>query len=160
MQSQRKKITWLKLRQYLALMLFSVILAGCNQDSDSQEASSNQLSSPLPALIGVLALDETNLIVDVVVDGGTTMRVGGLVVDTVNKTFSGTISSVPAGAHTLMLVYSVRDPILGIIEIARTSSISVVVIANQDIAADFSSVTVTLARCVLDNSLTDGCTLG
>ncbi len=145
MQVHREIAAWIKLRQYLVLMLFGFMLTACSQSPDPQRGviSGNKLSAPLPNAIAALALDETNLIVDVVVDGGTILRVEDLVVDTVNKTFTGKIPSIGEGSHTLSLIFSVIDPTYGTVEVVTTSSITVNVIANQDTPADFSSATLT-----------------
>ena len=144
MQIHREITAWIKLRQYLVLMLFGFMLAACSQSPDPQKGSisGDQLSAPLPNVIAALVLDETNLIVDVVVDGGKTLRVEDLVVDTINGTFTGKISAISEGSHTLSLVYSVIDPTYRTVELATTSDITVDVIANQETPADFLSVTV------------------
>ncbi len=146
MQIHREITAWIKLRQSLVLMLFGFMLAACSQNSDPQKGviSDDQLSAPLPSVIAALALDKTNLIVDVAVDGGKLLRVEDLVVDTVNKTFSGKIPSIGEGSYTLSLIFSVIDPTYGRVELATTSGIKVDVVANQETPADFSSATLIL----------------
>jgi len=54
-------------------------------------------------------IDDTSLIVDVVVNGDTDnpLRVKSLIVDTTAGTFSSDVSGVPTGTSTLLLVYSI-----------------------------------------------------
>ncbi|VAW99558.1 probable outer membrane secretion protein -Rhodobacter capsulatus, partial [hydrothermal vent metagenome] len=58
-------------------------------------------------------------------------------------TFSGGIPGFSAGTYTLSLVYSIKDPAQEIVEIIRTSDITVTVVANEDTLADFSSTEMT-----------------
>lgn len=132
------KFTW--------FILFGFMLAACGENSDPQQEviSGDQFRAALPIQLATRAVDETNLLVDVIVDGGDTFRVQNLVVDSTAGTFSGTISAIPEGAHSLTLVYSVVDATQGTVQVATTSGISVNVVANEDTPADFSSTTLTL----------------
>jgi len=140
---QRKNTIWHKLRRYSGLLLFTLILTACSQGSGPQQGviSDDKLSAPLPKTVATLLADDTSLIVDVVVNGDTDnpLRIENLTVDTTTDTFSGDVSGVPTGTSTLLLVYSINDSALGIVEVIRTSNITVNVVANQGTPADFSS---------------------
>ncbi|MCF6257475.1 MAG: hypothetical protein L3J98_12085 [Gammaproteobacteria bacterium] len=149
-KTRQKQIIWSKLCQCLGLLLFSFILTACGQSANPQQGviSDDKLSAPLPKAITALLVDDTSLIVDVVVNGDTDnpLRVKNLAVDTVDTTagtFSGDVSGVPTGTSTLSLVYSIIDPTFGTIEVIRTADITVNVIANEDTPADFSSAEIT-----------------
>jgi len=140
---QREKPVWSRLCQCLGLLLFSLILTACSQGADPQQGviSDDKLNAPLPKAISALSVDETNLIVEVVVNGDTDnpMRIGNLVVDATMGTFSGDVSGIPAGTSTLSLVYSIDDPSQGKVEVIRTSDITIDVVVGENTPADFSS---------------------
>ncbi len=146
-KTRQKQTIWSTLCQCLGLLLFSFILTACGQSANPQQGviSDDKLSAPLPKAITALLLDDTSLIVDVVVNGDTDnpLRVKNLAVDTTAGTFSGDVSGVPTGTSTLSLVYSIIDPIFGTIEVIRTADITVNVVANEDTPADFSSADIT-----------------
>jgi len=144
---RREKPTWSKLCQCLGLLLFSLILAACSQGSDSQQGviSDDKLSAPFPKAITALLVDNTNLMVEVVINGDTDnpLQVENLDVDTTAGTFSGNVPGLPTGTYTLLLVYSIIDPGQGAVEVIRTSEITVDVVANEETPADFSSAGMT-----------------
>jgi len=144
---RREKPTWSKLCQCLGLLLFSLILAACSQGSDSQQGviSDDKLSAPFPKAITALLVDNTNLMVEVVINGDTDnpLPVENLDVDTIAGTFSGNVPGLPTGTYTLLLVYSIIDPGQGTVEVIRTSEITVDVVANEETPADFSSAGMT-----------------
>ena len=139
-----KGITLVTIKLHLALMaiMLALILSGCSQTSSQDEisVSNDAMSAPLPAALRALALDETNLVVKVVVDGGTPQDCTNLSVDQGNGTFSCSIT-LPTGAHKLALVYSVIDAAYGIVRVATTSEIDVVIIAGETTTTDFSTAT-------------------
>jgi len=139
------KMLWHTVRQALSLLLISVFLIACSQGSNPQNGSisGDKLSAPLPKALTVDSLADATLVVDVIIDGDNDnpMRVENLVVDTTNGTYTGTISGFPTGTFTIILVYSINDPLQGIVEVIRTSSITVDIVANEETPADFSSAT-------------------
>jgi len=144
---RRENPTWSKLRQCLGLLLFSLILAACSQGSDSPQGviSDDKLSAPFPKAITALLVDNSNLMVEVVINGDTDnpLQVENLVVDTTAGTFSGNVPGLPTGTYTLLLVYSIIDPGQGTVEVVRTSEITVDVVANEETPADFSAAGIT-----------------
>lgn len=138
-----KGFIFLDMKLYLTTLLsvFMLVLGGCSSDESGPEEVST-FSAPLPKEFKVLNLDETNLVVQVIVDGGTPRDCTGLTVDTINGTYSCQIS-LPAGSHALTLVYSVIDGTYGTVELADTSSVNVDVVAGSTTVADFSTATVT-----------------
>ena len=78
-----KGITLVDIKLYLGLMLIVLALAlsACSQKSsqDKVTVSGDTLSAPLPSAL--LAVDETNLVVGVVVDGGTPQTCANLSVN-------------------------------------------------------------------------------
>ncbi len=147
MNVRQGKTLWSNLCQYSRLLLFSLVLTACSQDSDSQQGviSDDKLSAPLPKAIIARSVDGFTLIVDLVVNGDTDnlLRLENLDVNIPAGTFSGDVSAVPTGTSTLSLVYSINDPAQGIVEVIRTSDITVTVVANEDTLADFSSAEMT-----------------
>jgi len=141
-RTQRKKNLGTQWCQYLGLLLFSFILTACSQSPDPQQGviSGDQLSAPFPKAMTALELTDTNLIVDVIINGDTEnpWRVEDLVVDTEAGTFSGKITDFPEGTAMLSLIYSINDPAKGTIEVTRTSEIEVVVEANKENPQTFS----------------------
>ncbi len=136
-----------KFYQYLGLVLLSLSIIACtNPESDTNNAqvSSDEITASLPAELKALALDETNLIVEIIDNGkATRVRVLNLTVDTANKAFSGQLT-LDEGSHTLSLIFSVIDPDQGTVEVAQTSGIDVNVIKDATTPADFSAATITL----------------
>ena len=143
---QNKGINILTIKKYL-ISLFTVVvlfLGGCSDESsDGPSVSNNTMSAPLPKeLLKVLNLDENNLLVQVVVDGGTPKTCGNLTVNTGAGTYSCSVA-LPAGNHTLTLIYSVIGTSYGTVQVATTSGIAVNVVVDQTSSADFSTATVT-----------------
>ncbi|NOX91028.1 MAG: hypothetical protein GXP18_00830, partial [Gammaproteobacteria bacterium] len=140
---RQEKPLWSKLRQCLGLLLFSLILTACSQGPDSQQGviSDGKLSAPLPKAIIARSINGSTLIVDMVINGDTDnpLRIENLDVDTDAGTFSGGVPGFSAGTYTLSLVYSIVDSAQIIVEVIRTSDITVTVVANEDTPADFSS---------------------
>jgi hypothetical protein len=165
---------------FMAVML-AVALSGCSQTANQDEVSvsNDAMSAPLPDVLVALAVDETNLVVEVIVDGGTPQACTNLSV--VAGTFSCNVT-IPAGAHTLTLVYSIIDATYGIVQVATSSGIAVDIVAGETTSADFSTATLTYDdgdgdgvrnideldagtdpsddSCILDHSLVGSCTLG
>lgn len=139
---QNKGIHIITIRKYLILLFTMLMLSvgGCSDES-SDGSSVNTMSAPLPkALLKVLNLDASNLLVQVVVDGGAPVTCGNLSVDTMAGTYSCSIT-LDAGNHTLSLVYSVIDATYGTVQVATTNGIVVNVVAGQSTGADFSVAT-------------------
>ena len=182
----RRNIT---LRLAFMLVVLVLTLSACSQKSSQNEisVSNDSLSAPLPEMPTGLVLDNTNLVVGVVVDGGAPQICTGLAVDQGAGTYSCNIT-VPAGTHTITLVYSVSGTTSGTVELATVSGINVTVVAGQTTTADFSGATLTFTDtdgdgatnlaeldagtdhtdptdtptgvCITDVSLIDNCTLG
>lgn len=131
----------------LSLLLISVFLIACSQSSNPENGtiSGDKLNAPIPKALSDELLTETNLIVDVIIDGNTDnpTRVENLVVDASNGTYTGNIPEFPAGPHTIILVYSINDPLQGIVEIIKTSDITVDVVVNEETPADISNTELT-----------------
>jgi uncharacterized lipoprotein NlpE involved in copper resistance len=180
-----KGISFVDIKLHLALMtiVLALTLSGCNENSNQDEvtASSDTLSAPLPNALNTLVIDETNLVVEVSVDGGVPQACTNLTVNQGNETFSCHIT-LSAGAHTLILFYSVIDATYGTVQVATTSGINVDVIPGQTTPADLSTAMLTYDdfdgdgisnldeldagtnpgddECILNHSLIHSCTLG
>ena len=102
-----KRIALVDIKLYLALLIYimlTLVLSGCDQKSNQNEASisNDTLSVPLPNALKAMVLDATNLVVDVVVDAGTPQACTNLTVDPAAGTYSCTIT-LSGGAHTLSI---------------------------------------------------------
>jgi hypothetical protein len=180
-----KGITLADIKFYLALLLtvLALTLSGCSQSSnrDAGSVSNDTLSAPLPIALRALALDKTNLVVEVVDGSGAPQACTNLSVDQVNGTYSCTVT-LSGGSHTLSLIFSVIDPTYGTVQVATTSGVVVDVVPGQTTPADFTLATLTLddndgdgisnldeldagtnpnsSECTLDYSHIGSCTLG
>jgi len=125
-------------------IILALILSGCDQTAsrDKISVSKDAVSAPLPNVLMALALDETNLVVEVIVNGAAPRTCINLSVNQMNGTFSCDIT-LPAGTHTLVLNYSVIDATYGTVQIATTSGIEVNIVAGQTTSADFAVATLT-----------------
>ena len=181
----RRNIT---LRLAFMLIVLMLTLSACSQKSSQNEVSvsDDTLSAPLPSAL--LAVDATNLVVGVVVDGGLPQTCAGLSVNQGAGTFSCTIT-LSGGPHNIVLVLSIIDATYGTVQVVTVSGLDVVVVPGQTVSADFSTLTITfvdddgdgisnrdeldagtdpsdpldptpLSDCILDTSLIDSCTLG
>lgn len=113
-----------------------LILTACNQQSSNNlTVSDDTISAPLPSAL--LTVDETTLIVELVVDNGSPQTCANLTVDQINGTYSCSIN-VPVGQHSIELNFSLNDPIFGIVPVATVSSINIDVVSGQTATADFS----------------------
>lgn len=139
-----KRTTFVAIKSHLVIMaiLLVLTLSACSQQSSQDEASNDTFSAHLPKALKVLDLDETNLVVEVVVDGGARQACTDLVVDTMAGTYSCRIQ-LSAGSHTFTLVYSVIDVAYGTVQVATSSGINVNVVAGEETPADFSVATLT-----------------
>ena len=128
----------------LAGLLITLILQACSNGSNQDDGtvSKDKFSAPLPSAVSALAVDETNLVVGVVVDGGDPQACTNLTVDQVNATYSCSIS-LPGGVHTLALIYSIIEDPYGTVQVATTSGVEVEVIVGQTTSANFSNVIIT-----------------
>ena len=175
----RRNIT---LRLAFMLMVLVLTLSACSQKSSQDEVlvSGDTLSAPLPSAL--LAFNETNLVVEVVVDFGAPQTCSNLSVDQVNGTYSCNIT-LSAGPHNISLVFSVIDATYGTVQVAIASGIDVEVVPGQTATADFSTATINYdfdddgdginnlaeldagtnpdnSDCILDASVIGSCTLG
>ncbi|NOX42115.1 MAG: hypothetical protein GXP19_00020, partial [Gammaproteobacteria bacterium] len=141
-----KRIAFVDIKLYLALMFIvpALTLSGCSQKSNQNEGSisNDTLSVPLPSALKALALDATNLVVEVAVDGGTPQACTNLTVDPAAGTYSCTIT-LSGGAHTLILINSIIDATYGTMQVTATSGIEVNIVVGQTTPADFSATTLT-----------------
>jgi len=131
-----------KYLRYLITVLLMVVINGCGQN-DSQgkvTVTKDALSAPLPGLLVGLALDETNLIVEVIIDGGVSQSCRNLSVDTVAGSFSCEIT-LAKGSHTLALVYYSRDATYGKVQLSSTSAIDINIVGGEPASADFGAAT-------------------
>lgn len=123
----------------LLITVLALTLNGCGQESSQNQSSNDTFSAPLPKELKALSLDKDTLLVQVVVDGGTPQTCTGLTVDTGAGTYSCNIT-LPAGSHTISLVYSVIDT-AGTFIVATTSDMDVTVTAGQTSTPDLSALT-------------------
>jgi len=132
----------IKLRLTLLLILLVLVLSACSQKSNQGTVSNEALSAPLPEALlkATVVFDATNLLVELQVDGGEPQACTDLGVDQANGTFSCS-TTLPVGAHALVLIYSVIDPTFGTVQVTTTSAINVNIVAGQSTPADFSSAT-------------------
>lgn len=141
-----KRTTSVAIKSHLVLMaiLLALTLSACSQQSshDQVSVSNDSMSAPLPYALKALALDEINLVVEVIVDGGSPQACSNLSVDQVNGTYSCNIT-LSGGTHTLTLVYSVIDATYGTVQVATTSSVTVDVVPGQTTPTDFGTATYT-----------------
>lgn len=123
----------------LSLIVLALTLSACSQkpSQDKVLVSSDTLSAPLPKAL--LAIDGTNLVVEVVVDGGPPQTCANLSVDQGNGTYSCKIT-IPGGSHNISLVFSVSDATFGTVRVATASGIDVDIVPGQTASADFSTV--------------------
>ena len=139
-----KSITFEDIKSLLALTLIvlALTLSACSQEPNQNEVSvsGDTLSAPLPSAL--LTVDETNLVVAVVVDGGMPQTCANLSVDQVNGTYSCNIT-LPGGPHTILLVFSIIDATYGTVQVATASGLDVDVVPGQTASADFSTATLT-----------------
>lgn len=129
----------IKLLLALTLIMLVLMLSACGQKSSQNEisVSGDTLSAPLPSAL--LAVDETNLVVEVVVDGGASQTCANLLVDQGNETYSCNIT-LSGGPHTISLIFSIIDANYGTVQVATASGIDVDVVPGQIASADFSTV--------------------
>jgi len=142
----RKEINFSTIKKYLLSLftIFVLLLGGCSSDGDDDPADSkiNISGTMSNALIDLLNLDQTNILVEVIVNGGTPRACGNLSVNTTSGTYTCSIA-LPAGSQTLTLVYSVIDGTYGIVQVAETGSLVVNVLEEQPANADFTTATIT-----------------
>lgn len=139
---QTKGFGILEIKIYITLLLtvLTMGLSGCGGSSSQDSASQVTFFAPLPIELNALALDNTSLLVQVVVDGGAPQTCTGLTVNTGAGIYSCNIT-LPAGSYTISLVYSVIDT-AGTFIVATTSDIAVNVVAGQTATPDISAATV------------------
>ena len=154
----RKEIYFTAIKKYL-LTLFVIsmlLLGGCSSGGDDNDDPANStinISGTMPnTLIDLVNVDQTNILVEVIVNGGAPRTCGNLLVDTTNGTYSCSIT-LPAGTQTLNLVYSVIDGTYGTVQVAETDSIVVNVLEEQPAVADFIPASINY-----DDDDTDGIT--
>ena len=132
------------IRQHLILLLISLSIVACSSpdpETHSGNITNDSISAPLPSAVAALTLDNENLDVQLIVnDQAERLNVEDLVIDTENNTFSGEIDTLEEGSHSLSLVFSIFDPTVGKVEIARTDAITVSVVANETTPANFGAV--------------------
>ena len=128
----------LKLLLTLTLIVMALALTACGQQSGQNDivVSGDTFSAPLPRAL--LTVDATNLLVGVVVDGGSPQSCANLSVDQGNGTCSCNIN-MSSGQHTISLVFSVIDAIAGTVQVATVSSININIVTGQTTLADFST---------------------
>jgi len=136
----------------LMTILLMLTLSGCSQTTrqDKISVSNDAISAPLPNALMALTLDETSLIVEVIVDNAAPRTCTNLSIDQTNNIFSCDIT-LPAGTYALILNYSVIDTTYGTVRVATTPDIEVNVIAGQTTPADFSTTTL-----IYDDNDNDG----
>ncbi len=139
----------ISLKYFLCLIIvFIMFMAnGCSQNNNFNKngtVSQDTLSAPIPGLLTALVLEETNLVVEVIVNSGTPQTCLNLKVDTSANTFSCDIA-LSEGSHTLALVYSVMDTPYGKLQLASTSGINLTIVGGQSTTANFSDVTLSNA---------------
>ncbi|MCF6235867.1 MAG: Ig-like domain-containing protein [Gammaproteobacteria bacterium] len=139
----RINIPGMKFHFLLMFTVIALLLSGCAQQTGQEEVqlSNDRLSAPLPRALRALD-NESNLVVEVVINGEAPKVCANLAVDKENATFSCDIT-VSAGPHTLSLIYSIIDPTYEKVKVAITSSIEVKVVEGEAAAADFSSEVMT-----------------
>lgn len=165
----------------LFFISFSLVLSGCSQNSNPKNEiniSDGSLSAPLPSALVVV--DASTLIVELK-EGDKIHTCNNLSVDQGSGTFSCDIS-LPAGTHTLELVYSINDVTHGKVQVATTTGIQVDVKAGETTTSDFSTATLSYndddndginnlqeldagtnpagSECIIGSSLIGSCTLG
>lgn len=165
----------------LLFISFSLVLSGCSQNSNPKNEiniSDGSLSAPLPSALVVV--DASTLIVELK-EGDKIHTCNNLSVDQGSGTFSCDIS-LPAGTHTLELVYSINDVTHGKVQVATTTGIQVDVKAGETTTSDFSTATLSYndddndginnlqeldagtnpagSKCIIGESLIGRCTLG
>jgi len=130
----------------VALMAILLMLSGCSQTTrqDKISVSNDAISAPLPNALMALTLDETSLIVEVIVDNAAPRTCTNLSIEQTNDIFSCDIT-LPVGTYTLVLNYSVVDATYGAMQVATTSGIEVNIVAGQTTSADFTTSTLTYA---------------
>ncbi|MFV2055229.1 MAG: hypothetical protein ACC707_02135 [Thiohalomonadales bacterium] len=140
-----KGLPWsIKLVFILSLIVLALTLSACNRESQQQDKGSiskDTLSAPLPEALLALVLNETNLVVEVVVDGGAPQICNNLKVDQVKKTYSCSITLL-SGPHSLKLIHSIIDDSYGTVRVTAVSGITVEIVPGQSTLADFSGSTV------------------
>ncbi len=137
--------TYTRIRLGLILVLLMLTLSACSQKSNNQgSVSDSTLSAAVPDTLMAVIFDASNLVVELVVDGGEPQACTGLTVDHVNRTFSCSIILL-AGARSLSLIYSIdtKAVAFGIVNVTTTSAINVNIVAGQTTPVDFSTTTLT-----------------
>jgi len=165
----------------LLFISLSLVLSGCSQNSNPKNEiniSDGNLSAPLPSALVVV--DASTLVVELK-EGDKIHACNNLSVDQSNGTFSCDLS-LPAGAHTLELVYSINDATHGKVQVATSTGIQVDVKAGETTTSDFSATTLSYndddndginnlqeldagtnpagSECIIGSSLIGFCTLG
>lgn len=132
----------LSIRLSLAVFICVLTFAGCSEDSGNNHGTvtKDSFSASLPDGISTLAVDETTLVISVVVDGGNPQACANLSVNTGAGTYSCNLG-LEGGEHTLSLIFSYNDATHGLVQIGTTSGISVTVVVGQTTEADFSGIT-------------------
>jgi hypothetical protein len=168
----------------LIVLVLPLIACSSRSDQDKIVVSGDQLTAPLP--VGLVQIDQNNLIVKVVIfaDGvpqEPSLACDNLSVNQSNGTFSCNVL-LPAGSYSLGIKFSVNDETYGVVRVVSAPPVDVEVVAGETREADFSSVTYAYddddgdgvdnldelyagtnpndSACILDNSLIDKCTLG
>jgi len=144
-----------KLGILIMLVVLVWILSACSEEPHQDEGSFSKdtLSVSLPDALAALALNETTLVVEVLVDAETpqdcdnlnseTLKAcNNLVVDQVNGTFSCNIA-LSGGPHSIVLVNSINDATYNKVRVTAISGIEVNIVLGETTPADFSVTTLT-----------------